>query len=594
MIYRDLLQKMTDVLKKYGSVLVYIKGSPDPDAIASSYAIMKLCGLLGIRSDIVAESPSSLPQNSAIIRKLNIPVKFEKNAGELAHYDAYVVTDFQSAVVRGLTGKIPCALHIDHHEKIDEDLEVGLKVAGVKAGSVSTIMALAIGESALPEKGELLEAAGTALVLGIQTDTDNYRHAGDDDIRALKALGPYSDRNIIREISGIPFSDVTVSLLKKARTGKSAYKDWIIAGVGFISEKNRDSIAIIADLLLAEDDQCTTVVVFALVEKNGGKNLVLDASVRTRDSDLDLDFLIKQITTEGGGRTYKGAYQVNLDYFADCPDREMLWELVHRTTLSVLEKTRDNIHIIELKGVYRNMKRKLSSLFRGSAALAVALALGAGSVSCSKKFGIVRGTRPAERADVEVNRKQGCALIRHRDFDIAAQEIGLGDWVKLLEHEIFLRRKGQTEARIPRLHFFHIVLSNAGTAPVRLEEALVRYGGTEVRALSAETVLDRCKSPAYAAINMKSLLGAKRYLGEKWCVGEIDYTKDAVDYNFDFIAPGDTAIRIVAFDWIPVQHRKLKLLVKVRGTEGDVKTVDFDFTRLEYRTKGGHFTRKKE
>lgn len=594
MNYREIFSKMTAVLRKYRSILVYIKGSPDPDAIASSYAIMQLCGLLGIRADIAAAMEPSLPQNRAILRKLDIPLKYVKNAEELADYDAYVVTDFQSAQVKGLSGKMPCALHIDHHEEIDEEVKADLKVIGANAGSVSSMIALAIKESDYRDKEKLLAEAGTALVLGIQTDTDNFRHAGEDDFQALAFLAPYSDKKIINEISGIPFSDETIALLKKARNGKTAYKDWLIAGVGFISEKHRDSIAIIADLLLSEED-CSTAVVFALVEKNGGKNLVLDASFRTRDSDLDLDFLIKQITAEGGGRKFKGAYQVNLDYFTQCPDRDLLWELVEKTTAGVLTRMRDDIHIIELKGFYRNMKKKLTSMFRGPALMFIALAVAAGSFSCTKKFGMVRGIRPAERSDVEVIKKHECALIRHRDFDIAAQEIGLGGWVKLLEHEIFLRKKGNTEARIPRLNFFHIVISNQGRNPVKIEQMSVRFGDNEIAALSTEAVLDKCKSPAYAAINMKSLLGLKRYLGDKWCVEEIDYTASVIDYNFDVIAPGDSVIKIVAFDWIPVQFRDLKLLVKVRNAgEEKQKIVDFDFKRLEFRTKGRHFINTKD
>lgn len=594
MKYNDLLHRMIVVLKRYGAVLIYIKGSPDPDAIGSSFAIKKLCDFLEIRSEIVAAVEPSLPQNRAIISTMGIQVKYEQNTGSLEQYDAYVITDFQSAYVKGLSGKLPCALHIDHHEEIDEEVKVDLKVTGTGAGSVSTMIALALKESDFQGRESILADAATALVLGIQTDTDNYHHAGDDDFQALAFLSPYSNRKTINEISGIPFSDVTIDLLKKARAGMKLYKDWLIAGVGFISDRHRDSIALIADFLIREEG-CNTAVVFALVEKNGGKNLALDASVRTKDSDLDLDFIIKQVTQEGGGRRFKGAYQVNLDYFVHCPDRDKLWELVSITTGSVISRLRDDIHMIELKGFYRNVRRRITSLFRGPALLALALAIIFGSAACGRKFGMVRAIHPAERLDVELNKKYGCALIRHRDFDVAVQEIGLLEWEHLLKHEIFLKKKGNAEARIPRLNFFHVLITNAGQVPMKMEEILIRYGDREARAMSTADVLDRCKSPAYTAINMKSLLGMKRYLGEKWCINEIDYTSQAIDYLPEFILPGDCIILVSAFDWIPVQYRDLKLVLKVKHAGQDrQKTVDFDFKRLEFRTRGVHFTRKKD
>lgn len=593
MNYKDLFQRMITVLKRYGSVLIYIKGSPDPDAMGSSFVVKKLCDLLGIRADIVAAVAPSLPQNRAMISRLGIHLKYEKNTGSLDQYDAYVIADFQSAHVKGLSGKLPCALHIDHHEEIEEDVKVDLKVTGTGAGSVSTMIALALRESDFQGRDSILADAATALVLGIQTDTDNYLHAGDDDFQALAFLSPFSDRKTINEISGIPFSDVTIDLLKKARAGKMLYKDWLIAGVGYISDRHRDSIAIIADFLIREEG-CSTAVVFALVEKNGGKNLALDASIRTKDSDLDLDFLIKQITQEGGGRRFKGAYQVNLDYFLHCPDRDKLWDLVSMTTGSVISRLRDDIHMIELKGFYRSVRKRISSLFRGSALLALALSLSFGSAACGRKFGMVRAIRPAERLDMEVNKKYGCALIRNRDFDVAVQEIGLPEWEHLLKHEIFLKKKGNSEARIPRLHFFHVTLTNAGLVPMKIDEILVRYGDIEKRAMSTVEVLDRCKSPAYAAINIKSLLGMKRYLGDKWCIKEIDYSTQVIDYLPDVIIPGDCIILVSAFDWIPVQYRDLKVVLKVKHAGQDrQKTVDFDFKRLEFRTRGGHFTREK-
>ena len=591
MSYKEIITSIIGVVKKYKSLLIYIQGSPDPDAIASAFALHLMCASLGIKSDIYASSEPSLRQNQAMIKKIGIPVKYESNPGKIDPYDAYVITDFQSAMVKGLTGKIPCAIHIDHHEELKEDINVELKIIREKAGSVSTIITLALREWDFPARDDILAKASTALVLGIQTDTDKYIHASDDDIAALTYLSPFSNHSVVNEISGIPLSDMTLEILGKAIKNRVAYKDWVIAGVGFIDEKFRDSIAIIADFMLREKD-ARVVVIFAIIEKDDGKNLVLDASVRTSDEDLDLDFLIKQITSQGGGRKFKGAYQVNLDYFAHCRDRESLWELVNKTTVDAFSRQRDNIHILEMKGFYKKVKKSFSSIFRVLMVLCIVVLFGLSTASCARKFGMVRTITPVERPDLDVDAKKRCALIRMRDFDMAVQEIGMGDWARLMEHELYHGKKGDSEFRIPRLNFFHIAVTNAGEVPVKIDEVFLEFGTKQIKALTLEEVKEKCKSPAYSGINFPALLGIKRIVSDKLCLREIDYSVNTFGYLPEYIVPGDTIISIAAFDWIPVEYRKLRLIVSIgySGTEKK-KSVDFDFHRSEHRTRGRYFNK---
>ncbi len=589
MNYKGLLEKMMAVLEGFQTVLIYIKGSPDPDAIASSFAVKKLCDRLGVKSDIVASQGPSLPQNKAMLKKFGIPVKYEKKPEKLQHYDAYVIVDYQSARVKGLPFKMKCALHIDHHEEIQEDVEVALKITNKKAGSTSTIMALAFQDSGTVGLGEIMGAIATPLVFGIRTDTDNYLHAGDDDFRAMTFLSKYADQKAINEISGIAFSEDTLAILEKAMKNRTIFKDWLITGVGFIDEKERDSIAVIADFLL-NAEAIKTAVVYAVVERNGGKNLVLDASLRTRDKDLDLDFFIKQITQEGGGRRFKGAFQVDLDYFINSPDMDLLWDLVNRTTLNVIMVKRSEIHFIELKGFYYRMKKKLGSFFyRMVPALILASLVAWGGTACGRKYGMGRAVRPEAKAEVEILSKHGCALMRFRDFDIAVQEIGTEDWKKILEFETFRSKKNVSQTRLPRLLFFHVVVANVGKKPVSLGDIMLMFGETVKKPLSVAEAEERCKSPVYAAIDYKRLLGVRRYLGEAWCFREINYEHEVIDYHFTAIAPGDSIIRIVAFDWVPVQEREMQLLSMIKVENGEEKAARFHFKRLEFRTKGKYF-----
>lgn len=353
------VNKFKSAIKKYNNILIYIKGSPDPDAIASAFVIKNICNEFGINTTIFAEKNLSLPQNKAFVKILNIPIKFGKTIPDIEKYDAYAVVDYQSAYVEKITGKIPCVLHIDHHETINEEIEVNFKLINNDAGSACTIIAQLLKGLNLDFKDNSLTTMATALLYGIQTDTDKYTHAGKEDLNSLNYLSKYSDSKIINKISGIPLSEETVKLLNKAIKNQLIYKDWLISGIDFIDEANRDSIAIIADFLLKRKN-VSTVIVFAVIKNNDNSRLTLDASIRTDKKNNILNDIIKKISPEGGARKYKGAYQVNLNYFVYCPNKSMLWDVIRLTTIEKLQTQRDDMYKTEIEGFINKFRKKLS------------------------------------------------------------------------------------------------------------------------------------------------------------------------------------------------------------------------------------------
>lgn len=476
MNWKELHDTFFSTLSRHKSLLIYIKGSPDPDVIASSWMLKRICEKSEIKAEIFALKKPSLPQNRAIIEKLDIPIYFEDPGMNMGRFDGYAVLDFQSAYLKGISEKLPCAFHIDHHEQVREDVQVECKISLSEVGSVSTIMSMLLKESVFAQDENLLRSIATGLVYGIQTDTDNYKHAKDVDFEALSFLSRYSDKDIINKISGIPLSDGMVDMIGKAIRSKIVYKGWLIAGVGTIKESVRDSIAIIADFLLQEEGISTTIV-YALVETKNHKGLVLDASFRTEDQDLDLNYLIKQITTEGGARQYKGAYQVNMDYFLHCPDRDLVWKTVSATTVEVLKKQRDNVYIAELKGFYNKFRKRFSSWINRVVVLFAGLAMLLPLFYCGRKFEITRSVHPVQGVEVEV-KKEGCALVRSRFADVAAEYIDEKKWSLFLKQKVFIKQRSKEEAdiRYPRLQFFRVVVSNVSDSAVRISEIVLEYG----------------------------------------------------------------------------------------------------------------------
>jgi nanoRNase/pAp phosphatase (c-di-AMP/oligoRNAs hydrolase) len=349
-------------VKKYKNIIIIILGSPDPDALASAYALKILLSTVSINSDIIITKKISLSQNRAFVKYLDIPLTLQKDFSP-DKYDAYIVPDFQTNIVEGITGVIPCAAHIDHHTITDKKKPADFSLIKTDAGSTSSLVALMIKDLTPPINKKDLISASTALIFGIQTDTDKYEHATPIDIEALRYLSEFSDKDIINKINGIPISPVTMRCYRKATENQHVYKDWRFYGIGYIDITNRDSIAITADLLLKKPDT-GTVVVYAIVEDKQRGDLFLDVSFRSKSEKLDINSIIKQITSTGGGRQFKGAYQIKLDYFRNCPDKELLWKTVELTTIEILKKSRDEIYFHKIDTFFPSALKHAASLFK--------------------------------------------------------------------------------------------------------------------------------------------------------------------------------------------------------------------------------------
>lgn len=363
MDFKRFADVLVETVKKYDFLLIYIKGSPDPDAIAASYALKRVCEHFGTKATIFSPVYPSLPQNIKMVKDLHLPIRFGGSYENRNHFDAYAVLDHQSASVEGLNGVIPCAVHIDHHEPEEKKIPIDLDIVIEEIGSTSSIMAFILREleTELNFDKALRVNIATALYYGIQTDTDDFLHAFPLDEEAVKNISPYCDNRLIGEISSIPFSKETIDFFTLALENRVLYKDWFISGIGFIDETYRDAVAIIGDFLLKLED-ISTAVVFFIIEKKDG--LTLNVSFRTKNEEFNLNALIKRITSEGGARKYKGAYQVNLDYFVNCPDRESLWNIVNITTVEALKRQRDSHGVEEIKTYFRKLKGKLFDLFQ--------------------------------------------------------------------------------------------------------------------------------------------------------------------------------------------------------------------------------------
>ncbi|MCP4137922.1 MAG: hypothetical protein GY754_43570 [bacterium] len=213
---------------------------------------------------------------------------------------------------------------------------------------------------------------------------------------------------------------------------------------------------------------------------------------------------------------------------------------------------------------------------------------------CSTKFGIERGSQPKERLDVEL-KPGGGGMIRTIYCDIHVEEIGSEQWEDLLENYFFVTPEGDIyDYRVPRLHFLRVVIQSRWEEPLIFDEAKLKYGDITLNSLSVEDLETRLKSPYYGIFNFEGILKPRRVVTGKYSTeSTIDYEKDTIGTEMECIPPMDTITQFVIFERIPVQYRKYKLFFTIKHS-GKKKTIDFDFDRYEYRTRGTDFKQPKK
>ena len=361
MNFKEETKKLVNTISNFKNILIVIKGSPDPDAIASAFALKVICEYYKIRATILAYKHVSLKQNRMLINKLNIPIVYWNSKFKYSDYDSYAIVDFQNAKIENIPTSIPCVLHIDHHEIIKQENVVEYSIVEPKnVSSTSTIFIFILKELSLNLDKSLLKRLSTALIYGMITDTDNLIYCNDCDREAFKFIAEYKDTEVLNKILKLGFSKSFTNVIKKANESKIIYKNCLITGIGYIKQDNRDIIALISDALILESN-FDLVIVYAIIE-DVSKSFYLDASLRTKNRNFDLNGFIKNISKDGGGRRYKGAYQVDLAYF-NLNSKEEFWKYINDTTVNRLQKQIDNkVKFSKTKKLFNSLK----SFFQGN------------------------------------------------------------------------------------------------------------------------------------------------------------------------------------------------------------------------------------
>lgn len=194
------MAKIHDLLKLLrkapGLILIQPHDVPDPDAIASAFALGKLLSEYGIKTKLVYGREFHKIDAKRMVEMLKIELCKASELAEIDENSWIIIVDGQkgNANLGLLSGKNVAA--IDHHE-LRKDANYLFSDIRPETGSCSAIVAEYYKESTI--KPDRLVA--TALSYGILIDTDALtRGVSELDVAMLHWLHPYNDTDLLRKL----------------------------------------------------------------------------------------------------------------------------------------------------------------------------------------------------------------------------------------------------------------------------------------------------------------------------------------------------------------------------------------------------------
>lgn len=347
------VRELEAILERHAgrNLLVFLKGTPDPDSIASAWALKYIARAFDVDCTILYTDKLSHQENRALVKSMEIPMVFFTERFDFSRYSGYAIVDFPSGGLaelsdtldepaRDIVRNLPLIILIDHH-KTDGNVVAEFMDIRENSGSTSSICAEYLREGRVKLEAGVQETTqlATALMHGIRSDTDGFFIAREIDYAAASFLCQYADSDLLKVISAQPIPAKAMDILYKALANKTIRENYIMAGVGYVRSEDRDGIPQAADFLLRREG-IDTVIVFGILDEK-----YIEGSLRTRSRVLDPDQFLKEILGQdgegkpyGGGRLDKGGFKIPVGMFAGCTDKKLLWEMTTRTLTDIFFK----------------------------------------------------------------------------------------------------------------------------------------------------------------------------------------------------------------------------------------------------------------
>lgn len=319
-------------------VLIALRGHPDPDGIASALAQSHIAHRYGVRTTIGYCHELSHRENRALVKLLGVDLRKLKSVREVEKVDYIALVDAHDVDpdLGDLNGLEILSI-IDHHRATTPPKAHFVDLRQ-DVGATATIFVEYLAElGGLDPDVEEDRRVATALMHGLATDTDDFMLARAADFRAAASLAEACDRDLLADLSRHLIAPNAMDVIARALQSLFVRRNFAMAGVGFVSDADRDTIAQAADFLVRRED-IDTVVVYGVV---GDK--FIEGSLRTHSPSVDPPVWLEQAfghdefgRAYGGGRRDKGGFRIPIGFLGRATDRAQLWQLVEHAARTAL------------------------------------------------------------------------------------------------------------------------------------------------------------------------------------------------------------------------------------------------------------------
>lgn len=299
-----LLEKLLDAVDPERPVAIYTHDHPDPDSIASAYALQHLLSKrLEVDPVIVYGGTIGRASNRALVDLVGI--RLEPLASiDFDAFGTHCLTDTQPETGNhSLPADLPFAIAIDHHPRTEIADRVPFLDVRTEYGSTSTMMYYYLKAAGL----DLPTKLATALLFGIKSDTRELeREASEADLHAYLEIFPRADLTLLNRIERPRIPRRYFEAFHKALGASLVHGPALVSDVGEV--ENPDLVAELADFLIPLDP-----IDYALVMGRHEGRLYL--SLRTRqeqdDAGKTISRVVREMGTAGGHGRMAGA-QIDL------------------------------------------------------------------------------------------------------------------------------------------------------------------------------------------------------------------------------------------------------------------------------------------
>ncbi|MFB6136100.1 MAG: DHH family phosphoesterase [Halobacteriaceae archaeon] len=289
-----------------GTLGVFTHDNPDPDAIASAVALVRVAEAFGVDAEVCYFGEISHQENRALVNLLGFDLRNCEPGDEREYGEIALVDHGRPGVNDQLEEGIEPKIVIDHHPV--EEVRADFADVRPDVGASATLLTEYVKWFDVSIEGPV----ATGLLYGIRVDTNEFtRELTPMDFEAAAYLHPYVDVSVLERVESPNVNADTFDTIARAIRNREVRGSSLVSVVGPIAD--RDALAQAADRLLTMEGVTTALVA-------GFTEGTIFVSARSRGSDVDLGEALREafgdLGSAGGHADMAGA-QIPLGLFRE-------------------------------------------------------------------------------------------------------------------------------------------------------------------------------------------------------------------------------------------------------------------------------------